>query len=239
MAAFGFINAPTRPTPAPTVLADMVSDHTVADSSTPSQKLPCKVIVAESLSLAAFIAMCVHIGLCATHTTSNLWLGPICLSALNLAFWFEAHTWQLVATRQRWIVYFPLCVALCVHIGQGLQFFVSSTCILVVIAPLTPLSVSGLIRYEFGSLGYTAACMASYGTLRALCAAATDEGLPVVIADLIPFMLSTLETLGMIVCKSTSYAFSTRSTQFTIYASTKGSAFLALPHVERALLLRL
>ena len=90
-----------------------------------------------------------------------------------------------------------------------------------------------LVHYNAG-VGFSVSSAATYGFLRVVSRVVvreTDVGLW--FSHLLPFLASSLETLGMYASGDNGYyAFASHSYLFSVYALLKASLFLALPRVE-------
>ena len=98
---------------------------------------------------------------------------------------------------------------------------------------------AGLVRYDANRRGYIVTRSTLYGTMRATTAYLVREaGLPLRVARLVPFAVSTVSTVGMALVGGRSggesYAFS--PDLFAAYALVKAAVFVALPLLEEAIL---
>ena len=94
----------------------------------------------------------------------------------------------------------------------------------------------GIVRYDVSRIHFTVSRQSTYAVLRALsrlCVVRFD--LPVNSLSLVPFALSSLETIGMIFLTKKSYEFRNQL-DFARYASLKASIFIITPIIEGALL---
>ena len=93
----------------------------------------------------------------------------------------------------------------------------------------------GLVRYETQSFQFHVSRTTSYATLRAATEALVVHlGFPVRVADLIPLLVATLETVGMMVRGAEGhYGFTANSAPFLTYATLKSCVFVAIPLAER------
>lgn len=94
----------------------------------------------------------------------------------------------------------------------------------------------GLHRHTF-TVQWIAQASAFYATVRAVSVALQNRGAyGEDVTLLAPFVVSSVETVGMVACARTCYAFEGRPSLWWTYASLKGSLFLALPLLETSLL---
>lgn len=91
-----------------------------------------------------------------------------------------------------------------------------------------------LVQYDARTVGFSVSSAALYATLRVVARAvvrATDVG--EWFALLLPFVASTVETLGMYLSVTNRfYSFPSHSYPFAVYSTLKASLFLALPRAE-------
>lgn len=99
-------------------------------------------------------------------------------------------------------------------------------------------SDKSLLNYNIESLYFAYSRALTYGNIRALGALLVKYSVVTEnVDDLIPFIISTCESIGMFASNSTSYNFSTRSTHFIMYSILKAAVFLSLPILEQRLLM--
>ena len=120
----------------------------------------------------------------------------------------------------------------CMRFGVGIDLLVAFWSSSWLLIALVPLLRNDMVRYNLDTLKHTLSSMAIYGIIRAVSAYLVTVGLPLSVSNVVPFVISALETAGMIANRSKSYAFETRSELFFHYAVFKSAMFLALPHVE-------
>ena len=106
-----------------------------------------------------------------------------------------------------------------------------------ILVPIEIASRRGLVVYDVTSAAFLTTRAAAYGTLRVACTLSARAGLAPGVARLLPFAVSSLETLGMLCAGrfEAYYTFDARSRTFAAYALLKAGVFLALPLAEEGL----
>tara|TARA_B110000046_G_scaffold184516_1_gene223203 strand:- start:2319 stop:2930 length:612 start_codon:yes stop_codon:yes gene_type:complete len=95
----------------------------------------------------------------------------------------------------------------------------------------------GVVTYGPHVRGFVVTRSVLYASLRATSAACVRHaGLAPRVARLVPLLVSSLETGGMVAVGHASYTFGAHTSTFAVYALLKASLFVALPLVEEALL---
>lgn len=194
----------------------------------------CTSAMSLILLLVTIILNIVH----STESTRILFFMPVCISLLNIFLVLPLYpTWAYtVNSFPYYIVTNPICIFVFQILDVLFNYIVAFWASFLILICLIPLKKNDMINYKFDTMDHTISCMTFYGFLRGCSAYFVILGLPQEVSDFIPFMIATLETIMMYLCKTKSYQFNVHSDLFFHYAVFKSTVFVSVPQVEKLII---